>query len=90
MKMVTVRPDQAQLTKLIAQVYEGRPVVLSYRGKKVSVQRYESESTGPRMDIDQDRSDLEAELLKAVKGPFKPYTQADLVAIVERVHRAKA
>jgi hypothetical protein len=41
-------------------------------------------------DLEQDSSELEAELLKGVQGSFTPYSRGDLDAIAERFRREKA
>jgi hypothetical protein len=42
------------------------------------------------IDLEADILELEAELLKAIKGPFTPYSRQDLEAIAERVRRENA
>ena len=88
MKTVTVTAEQPELRKLIEQAYSGEQVVLAYGDKKVKLERYVP--AGGDIDVDVNSPELEAELLKAIKGPFTPYSRQDLEAIAERVRREKA
>jgi hypothetical protein len=64
--------------------------VLAYGDKKVRLERY-APSGGPvDFDLEQDSSELEAELLKGVRGPFSPYSRQDLDDIAARVRRENA
>ena len=55
--------------------------------KKVKLERY-APSGGPvDLDLEQDSSKLEAELLKGVQGPFTPYSRRDLVLTARRSGR---
>jgi hypothetical protein len=42
------------------------------------------------LNLEEDTPELEAELLKATKGPFTPYSRQDLEAVAERVRREKS
>ena len=42
------------------------------------------------LDLEQDSPELEAELLKAVRGPHTPLKKGDLEAIAERVWREQS
>ena len=41
----------------------------------------------PALDPEVDSPELEAELLKAIDGPYTPYSRAEMQAIVERIIR---
>ena len=41
------------------------------------------------LDLEQDSPELEAELLKAVRGPHSPYSVEEMRAACERVARSK-
>jgi hypothetical protein len=90
MKTVTVTATQPELRKLVEEAYAGAHVILAYGDKKVKLERY-APSGGPvDFDLDQDSSELEAELLKGVQGPFSPYSRRDLDVIAKRCRREKA
>ncbi len=87
MRTVTVTATQPELGRLVEEAYAGADVVLAYGEKRVKLERY-APSDGPvGFDLEQDSSELEAELLKGVQGPFTPYSRRDLDAIAERVRR---
>jgi hypothetical protein len=41
------------------------------------------------LDIDEDSAELEAELLKAIDGPYTPYSSEEMRKIGERIIREK-
>jgi hypothetical protein len=87
MKTVTVTATQPELRKLVEEAYAGAQVVLAYGDKKVKLERY-APSGGPvDFDLEQDSSELEAELLKGVQGPFTPYSRRDLESTTRRSGR---
>ena len=83
MKAITVREAQAQLGELIAEACRGELIVLTDGDKQVGLQ--------PRIpaDLEEDSPELEAELLKAIDGPFAPYSSEEMRAIGERIIRDK-
>lgn len=80
---LTVQEAQGQLGWLIAQAHHGEAVVLSDGEKKVTLE------PGVPFDPEQDSPELEAELLKAVDGPYTPYSVDEMRALVERAIRKK-
>jgi hypothetical protein len=91
MKTVNITAAQPALRELVEEAYRGEDVVLSYGDKKVRLERYVPSGGGAvDLDLEKDSPELEAELLKAVRTPFTPYTREDLEAIAERVQREKA
>ncbi len=90
MKTVTVTAAQPELRKLVEEAYRGEEVVLAYGDKKVRLERYVSAGGPTDLDLEEDSPELEAELLKAVRSPFTPYSRNDLEAIADRVRREKA
>ena len=90
MKTVTVTTAQPELRKLVEDAYRGEEIVLAYGEKKVRLERYASAGGAPDLDLEEDSPELETELLKAVRGPFTPYSRKDMEAIANRVRRRKA
>ena len=83
MKAVSIREAQGQLGQLIAEACRGEVIVLTDGDKQVTV-----EPGGP-LDLEEDSPQLEAELLKAAKGPFTPYSSEEMRAACEKVIREK-
>ena len=86
MKAVTILEAQGQLGHLIAEACRGELVVLTDGDKQVALE--------PRfpLDLEEDSPELEAELLRAVKGPHSPFEEGDLRALANKTlaeHRAR-
>src|SRR6266536_7478 len=81
MKTLAVHEAEGQLAQLISEANEGEIIVLKDGDKKVTLQ------PGVALDPEEDSPELEAELLKAVDGPYKPYVTQEMRAIVERIIR---
>ncbi len=81
MKTLTVQEAQAQLGQLIAEANEGNIIVLTDGGQKVTLQ------AGAALNLEEDTPELEAELLKAIDGPYSPYSADEMRSIVERIIR---
>jgi hypothetical protein len=83
MKAITVHEAQTRLGELIAEACRGELIVLTDGNKQVALE--------PRvpLDLDEDSPELEAELLKAIDGPFEPYSSKEMRAIGERIIRDK-
>ena len=71
MKAVTIREAQGQLGDLIAQACRGELIVLTDGDKQVALE--------PRalLDLEEDSPELEAELLRAVKGLHAPFSEGE-------------
>jgi hypothetical protein len=83
MKAVPILEAQAQLGELIAEACRGELIVLTDGEKQVALE--------PRipLDLEENTPELETELLKAIDGPFAPYSTAEMRAIGERIIREK-
>lgn len=83
MKAITVQEAQTRLGELIAEACRGELIVLTDGNKQVALE--------PRvpLDLDEDSPELETELLKAIDGPFEPYSSQEMRAIGERIIREK-
>jgi hypothetical protein len=80
-KTLTVQEAQSQLGHLIAEANRGDLIVLTDGQQKVTLQ------PGAALDLQEDSPELEAELLKAIDGPFTPYSAEEMRGIVERIIR---
>ena len=78
-KTLTVEEAQAQLAELIAEAHQGAVIVLTDGGKQVWL------ATRKPLDLETDNPELEAELLKAIDGPFTPYSSQEMHSIGERI-----
>ena len=86
MKIVTVPEAEGQLPRLIAEVNAGELVVLKDGDSEVTLY------PGGALDLEEDTPELEAELLKAVRGPHAPLAENELRTIADRAlkeHQAK-
>ena len=83
MKAIPVQEAQGQLGQLIADACRGEVIVLTDGDKQVTLE------PGVPLDLDEDSPELEAELLKAAKGPFTPYSSEEMRAACEQVIRDK-
>ena len=83
MKAIPVGEAQTRLGELIAEACRGELIVLTDGNKQVALE--------PRvpLDLDEDSPELEAELLKAIDGPFEPYSSEETRAIGQRIIREK-
>ena len=85
-KAVTIREAQGQLGELIAEACRGEFIVLTDGDRQVALE--------PRvaLDLEEDSPELEAELLRAVKGPHAPLAEGDLRETADKAlaeHRAR-
>ena len=83
MKTVTVHVAKEQFTRLIAEADQGDVIVLTDGERRISL----GPSAAGSIDLEKDSRELAAELLKAAKGPFTPYSRQDLEAVADRVLR---
>jgi antitoxin (DNA-binding transcriptional repressor) of toxin-antitoxin stability system len=79
MKAVNVRDAQPRLRELIAEACEGELIVLTDGEKQVALEPHVP------LDIEGDSPELEAELLKAIDGPFAPHSEEEMKAIGRQV-----
>jgi hypothetical protein len=81
MKRLTVDQAQSQLAHLIAEAHRGQVIVLTHGGQHVTLE--------PRdvLNPEEDGPELEAELLKAVKGPHAPLHENELRELANRAIR---
>ena len=86
MKAISIRDAEGQLGRLVAEACRGETIVLTDGENEVTL------SPRPSLNLEEDSPELEAELLKAANGPFKPYRESELREIADRAlqeHRAK-
>ena len=83
MKAISVGEAQGQLGRLIAEACRGELIVLTDGDKRVALE--------PQvlLDLEEDSPELEAELLKAIDGPYTPYSSEEFRTIGERILREK-
>jgi antitoxin (DNA-binding transcriptional repressor) of toxin-antitoxin stability system len=84
-KAISIREAQGQLGELIAQACRGETIVLTDGNNEVTLAPHV-------LDLEEDSPELEAELLKAANGPFRPFHEGELREIADRAlreHRAK-
>lgn len=79
MKAVTVGEAQPRLRELIAEACQGELIVLTDGEKQVALEPHVP------LDIETDSPELEDELLKAIDGPFMPYSAEEMKAAGRRI-----
>ncbi len=84
MKTLTVQEAQFQLGQLIAEANRGNVIVMTNGRQQVTLQ------PGAALDLEEDSPELEAELLKAIDGPYTPYSPEEMRGIVERIIREES
>ena len=82
MKTISVGEAQGQLARLIYEVNQGEIIV---KDGDQEATLYAASTLDPAVDS----PELEAELLKAAKGPFTPFSVEDLRAVANRVIQEK-
>jgi len=80
---LTVGEAQGQLAELIAEAHRGAVIVLTDGERQVWL------DTQKPLDLETDNSELEAELLRAIDGPFTPYSSEEMRSIGERIIKEK-
>ena len=86
MKPISASGTQGQPGQCIAAARRGKVIAVA-GGDKVGTQ-----GPGTLLDLESGSPELEAELLKAANGPFRPYRESELREIADRAlreHRAK-
>ena len=78
MKAISIREAQGQLGELIAQACRGETIVLTDGDRRVTLE------PGVALDLEEDSPELEAELLKAANGPFRPFHESGLREIADK------
>ena len=81
MKEITIQDAQGQLGRLVAEAYLGEVIVLTDGDRHVTLEPHGI------LNLEEDSPELEAELLKAAKGPFTPYSSEEMRAACEKVIR---
>jgi hypothetical protein len=84
MKVVSMQEAKDQFEKLIEEASRGELIEITNGDKKVTL--------APNymfLDLEEDSPELEAELLKAVKGPHSPYSSEEMRAACEKIAREK-
>jgi hypothetical protein len=82
-KILTIGEAQGKLAELIAEAHQGAVIVLTDGDRQVWL------DTEKPLELETDNPELEAELLKAINGPFTPYSSEEMRSIGERVVRKK-
>lgn len=83
MKAIPIREAEGQLGRLVAEACRGETIVLTDGENEVTL------SPRQALDVEADSPELEAELLKAVKGPHSPYSPEEMRAACQQTIRGK-
>jgi hypothetical protein len=83
MKAILIREAEGQLGRLVAEACRGETIVLTDGENEVTL------SPRPALDLEEDSPELEADLLKAANGPFRPYSTEEMRAACDKFIREK-
>ncbi len=83
MKTISVGEAEGQLARLISEANRGEIIVIRHGDEEATL------CSASALDLEEDSPELEAELMKAAKGPFTPFKPEDLREACELVARAK-
>jgi hypothetical protein len=92
MKTLTVQLAKEQFSRILTEAHRGDVIVLTDGERRMELEATPPHGGALSLDLDEDSPELEAELLKAVKGPHAPFSEAELRGIANRAlqeHRAK-
>lgn len=92
MKTLTVQLGKEQFSHILTEAHRGDVIVLTDGERRMELEATPPHGGALSLDLDEDSPELEAELLKAVKGPHAPFSEAELRGIANRAlqeHRAK-
>ena len=81
LKEISVEEAKTRLGELVAEACRGEVVVLRDGRNQVTLT--------PHLPLDNDSPELEAELLRAIDGPFEPYSSAEMIQIGNRIIKSK-
>ena len=79
MKAINVQEAQPRLRELIAEACQGELIILTDGEKQVALEPHVP------LDLERDTPELETELLKAIDGPFSPYSAEEMKTIGRRI-----
>ncbi len=86
MKTLSVREAQHQLSQLLVEASRGDVIVLTDGNIQVTLT---PRGPGQEFDLEEDTPELEAELLKAVRGPHAPFVEAELREMADQAVQEK-
>ena len=92
MKTLTVQLAKEQFSHILTEARRGDVIVLTDGERRMELEATPPHGGALPIDLDEDCAELEAELLKAVKGPHAPFSEAELRGIADRArqeHRMK-
>ena len=84
MKTLTVSEAEGRLSQLLVEAARGDVIVLTDGDIRVTLTPRDATRL---IDPEVDSPELEAELLKAIDGPYRPYSEGEFRAIGERIIR---
>ena len=87
MKTLSLAEAGPHLSELVAAAHNGESVLLADGGKFVILERFDPLPPSPIVDPNEDSPELEAELLKAVRGPHSDYSRDELEQSLARLIR---
>ena len=84
MKTLTLQVAKEQFSQLLSEAHQGDVIVLTDGERRMELEATPPYGGALGLDLDEDSAELEAELLKAVRGPHAPFSEAELRGLAER------
>ena len=84
MKTLTVQLAKEQFSHILTEANRGDVIVLTDGERRMELEAAPPHGGALCFDLDEDSAELEAELLKAVKGPHAPFSESELRGIADR------
>ena len=84
MKTLTVHVAKEQMSQLLGEAHRGDLVVLTDGERRMELEATPPGGGALDLDLEEDSPELEAELVKAVKGPHAPFSEAELRGLADR------
>ena len=84
MKTLTLQVAKEQFSQLLSEAHHGDVIVLTDGERQMALEATSPYGGALGLDLDEDSAELEAELLKAVRGPHAPFSEAELRGLADR------
>ena len=92
MKTLTVRLPKEQFSHILTEANRGDVIVLTDGERRMELEATPPHGGALNLNFNEDSPELEAELLKAVQGPHKPFSESELRNLARQAreeHRAR-
>ena len=84
MKTLTVQVAEDQFSRLLSEAHRGDVIVLTDGERRMELEATPPHGGALGLNLEEDSAELEAELLKTVRGPHAPFSEAELRGLADR------